>query len=343
MKVKRISNTSERITYNELKKGLMGTDNVIFGKLPIRDVIDNGIYSKLRQSDKKLFNTSHFDFVITDNNHNPLFAVEFDGPHHEIYKNTIKRDIRKNRICQIAEFPLIRITDVELEQYDSISILHFMIYRFVKWKEEYQRINDDIEEYINELSQEEFDLLTGDGIVDPSIDPSFRFDVEYPFPLINQVRNEIKIKYEINPFGSDKDDPKKRWYFVSNSGSGPSRDGTYYEKYSYGIYQGLSSKNRTSWNGGKILNKEINVLIENGVEFGMKWALIIDENYDIKEAPYLFCLREGYWPIYFSDIPGVSIPSICEAISEYLCYKKILEWAKKNIEKDEAILREYEF
>lgn len=57
-----------------------------------------------------------FDIVIIDEeNKKPIAAFEFDGPSH---KNRIRRlcDYLKNRICQEANFPLIRFnsySDIE--------------------------------------------------------------------------------------------------------------------------------------------------------------------------------------------------------------------------------------
>lgn len=124
MRVKKVNNTSEQITFSEIMKGFEGEDYFIFPKLQIKDVLDNEICKKLTKRERNYFNTSHFDFVVTEKNHRPLFAVEFDGPYHEIYKESVRpRDIIKNRICQIAELPLIRVSDYEVEKYDSISVL----------------------------------------------------------------------------------------------------------------------------------------------------------------------------------------------------------------------------
>lgn len=262
------------ITYSELQKSLKATDYQIFTKLPIADVIDSEIYSGLRKKEKNLFKASHFDFVITSNDQIPLFAVEFDGSHHAIFEKTIKRDIRNNRICQLAELPLIRVTDVELEQYDSISVLQFIAYRFVKWQKEHQRILDDINSEVNEMPPEEIESLTQNGFLDPSIDSSFRFDLEFPFPSLRQVQQEI-TKYHLNPSASKKDN-KAMWYTLSPYGESSTK-GLYQVTSSYGIYKGNSASNRYSWRGGKLENDDVDILVEGTIKFGMKWALISEE------------------------------------------------------------------
>jgi hypothetical protein len=138
VKTKKINNTSEIISYNEIKTELRDTDYIVFPKLPISDVIDSSIKQYLTKQEKNYFEKSHFDFVVADKNHVPAFVIEFDGPCHLEREETKSRDIRKNRICQIAELPLLRITDFELEKIDSVSIALLLItnqctvfYRFI--------------------------------------------------------------------------------------------------------------------------------------------------------------------------------------------------------------------
>jgi hypothetical protein len=50
----------------------------------------------------------HFDFVVTDADYSPLFAVEFDGPSHQESEQR-NRDHLKNKLCDELSFPLLRI------------------------------------------------------------------------------------------------------------------------------------------------------------------------------------------------------------------------------------------
>jgi hypothetical protein len=53
---------------------------------------------------------SHFDFVIVDRNGaHPHFAVEFDGPRHDVDPGAILRDQLKDGICTRLGLPLLRI------------------------------------------------------------------------------------------------------------------------------------------------------------------------------------------------------------------------------------------
>ena len=328
MKIKRINNTSEIKTYNELTKAFCQTHYQIFPKLQIKDVIDSSVYKKLNKKEMNFFNESHFDFVVTDGNHTPVFAVEFDGPHHFIYNDKIKRDIRKNKICYLAELPLLRVTDFEIEAIDNISILQYITYRFIKWEIEHTNIKEEINNELIEMSEHEIQNLTKNGFLDPSIDVEFRFDLQYPFPLRNQLISELKEKYSIS-VSPDKSIINPTWYHIVPVEE-KSIKNDYLKTFSYGIYKGHPKNNALSWKNGMIQNKDIQKLIEEKITFGMRWGLIIDEEYDIEEAPINFILRKGRYPIYFSDIPGGSVPSIIESVLEYECLSKIREWALNN-------------
>lgn len=54
---------------------------------------------------------AHFDFTVTDQDSQPLFAVEFDGRRHTVEPAAVRRDALKDAICEHFEFPLLRIGD----------------------------------------------------------------------------------------------------------------------------------------------------------------------------------------------------------------------------------------
>jgi len=219
---------------------------------------------------------------------------------------------------------------VQLEKYDSISILRFMIYRFVKWKKELPRIESEIQSEIDQMSPDDVSNLVEDGFLDPSIDPSFRFDLEFPFPLTRKIHTELVESYKLHPFFPDRNEINPTWFFIM-PGIESSIDGMYSTTHTYGVYQGVNPTANLSWAGGKLTTPGVKVLLEGEVTFGMKWALVTDENYSIQEAPISYLYKIGYLPIYHSDVEGADVPAISKAIVGYVCYKKILEWAKINL------------
>ena len=51
---------------------------------------------------------AHFDFTVVNDAHEPLFAVEFDGPGHRDADARVT-DRKKNELCEAMEFPLARV------------------------------------------------------------------------------------------------------------------------------------------------------------------------------------------------------------------------------------------
>jgi hypothetical protein len=70
---------------------------------------------------------AHFDFLVTDNDHSPLFAVEFDGPRHRT-RDQINRDERKNTLCEQFQLPLLRINARHLNtKYRTFDLLSWFV------------------------------------------------------------------------------------------------------------------------------------------------------------------------------------------------------------------------
>ncbi len=104
---KKIFNPSEEITHIKLKIICEEYGTSVYPKVRIADIlpIDN---SGISSEDYGFALKSHFDFVVADSNHTPVFVVEFDGPTHTLPSQK-KRDDRKDKLCDRFEFPILRI------------------------------------------------------------------------------------------------------------------------------------------------------------------------------------------------------------------------------------------
>jgi hypothetical protein len=70
---------------------------------------------------------AHFGFTACDRDHNPLFAVEFDGRCHQLEVQKV-RDVRKDELCALFEFPVLRINSNHLlKRYNKQSLLRWII------------------------------------------------------------------------------------------------------------------------------------------------------------------------------------------------------------------------
>ena len=104
---KRLLNIPESATDTRLREVCSDFGARVYAKVRVADVLDidaSGIDDELFSFGLK----SHFDFVITESDDIPIFAVEFDGPGHGSVE-AHRRDQLKNRLCDHFEFPLLRV------------------------------------------------------------------------------------------------------------------------------------------------------------------------------------------------------------------------------------------
>ena len=128
-----MTNTSERLAKRILGGTLAGSGWAFAMKIRLQDVL---VLDGLHGDDYLLYTTGHFDFVVCRSSDGiPVFAIEIDGLSHEDPKQ-IKRDIIKNRLCATAGLPLIRLGIDALDESQEISILEWLVERFVTWQEQ---------------------------------------------------------------------------------------------------------------------------------------------------------------------------------------------------------------
>lgn len=106
---KKVINLSEAATRQRLSVSASRYGAEVLPKVRIADVIDiegsglsNDLYGYALRA--------HLDLIVTDENHFPLFAVEFDGPSHTL-RRARANDARKNLICERFGLPLARVRD----------------------------------------------------------------------------------------------------------------------------------------------------------------------------------------------------------------------------------------
>jgi hypothetical protein len=123
----KLLNKSEELTFQKLSSAIKDHGVRLFSKPRAADVlpiVGSGI-------DKKLFSyclKAHFDFVITNSETEPLFAIEYDGPLHKSDQQQIFRDAQKNDICQRLDFPLLRIKSTWINrEYRGMDLLTYFV------------------------------------------------------------------------------------------------------------------------------------------------------------------------------------------------------------------------
>lgn len=101
--LKRLSNRGEAYVHDLLAPAAARHNAEIYRKVRIADVVD---IDGLSERDLRRFALmGHFDFVVTDRNHEPQFGIEFDGGGHDD-----RNDYLKDEICRQSKLALFRLT-----------------------------------------------------------------------------------------------------------------------------------------------------------------------------------------------------------------------------------------
>ncbi len=120
--LKRLLNRSEEATHSRLSRICQENMARVFSKVRVADVLPIE-QSGLPGDEFGFALRSHFDFVVADTGHLPLFAVEFNGPSHA---STVqkRRDELKVRLCRRFDFPLLQIDATYLDRrYRNMDLL----------------------------------------------------------------------------------------------------------------------------------------------------------------------------------------------------------------------------
>lgn len=336
MKKKRILNMSEKRTEDILRRALADSGYRIFARLPLTKVLVREKGESLSKADRQFMESSELDFVIANADSIPEFAVEFDGPHHQSNPKQTERDVRKNRLCNMAKLPLWRITETELEDFDRYTILEFIVMRFLVWRDESDDIKRQIAEYCAALDTTQQKALTNSWIADPIIDPTVHFDIAHPFPQTEAVAKRLLKKYGVVSLFVEpilRGAPKRQFrlfcdVFAWSHERFESHDLVVRCDYVIcrskrpfsGIMSILSEDDR----------KSSDVLKKGFLDFRVRASLPIVNDYDASEAPFEYFMRNRKIPISFPSLPGVTPHDIGETMSEYLGLREVEKWFIRN-------------
>jgi len=339
MKKQRILDGSESRTEDMLRAALDGTGYRVFARLPLGKLLQREPSETLSKEDRRFLESSELDFVVATPESMPECAVEFDGPFHQLDEQAA-RDVRKNRLCSLANLPLWRITDTELEGFDRYTILEFIVMRFLAWREESEDINRRIVDYISTLDETQKEALVAGGIVDPSIDPTVHFDIAHPFPRTTDVAKRLLERHRIvslvaQPFlkAISPQEPFRLFCDVFAPSQERFDGHDLVVRCDY-----IVSRSREPFFGPKTIASALDrnsseVVKKGALDFRIRASLPIVSDNVVGEPPVEYFMREGAMPISFPGLPGVTPHDIAETVSEYLGFRQVEKWADEENQK----------
>ena len=310
MKTKPLMNKSELQSLEIIDHVLHKTPYQVFSSVRMSDVLEVERGEKLSPEDNNFLKTSHFDFVVCGRQRSePIFSIEFDGPLHQD-PIQVKRDIRKNRLCGRAHLDLLRIGYAEIQEHDKVTLLGFMIDRFLAWQQRPHNLNHD------------------------------DFDVTHPFQALFTISRRLLTDFHIRtPYLSatefSKFAPKKTPLYCTNlPGSSMYYSGHHVIKETdFTLHKSDPLREWSSPQQFSSSGKD--VLYQGRVKFAMQWTLPVVEDYDPHQPGIEYLARMGRLPYTFAYAPGVHIPAIVEWFTEYLSLRAVEDWAQLML-KDEA-------
>lgn len=115
----------EVLTHQALEKAAGEYGARVWAKVRVADALDID-RSGLSRDEYSYALKSHFDFIVSDDEHRTLFAVEFDGQHHNVDPVTIRRDAMKEAICERLDLPLLRVDRMFLRSIGRFVLLGWL-------------------------------------------------------------------------------------------------------------------------------------------------------------------------------------------------------------------------
>ena len=127
--LKKLSNRGEQQVYEQIAQTADCYGASVYRKVRIADVVD---IDKLPDRAIGTYALqAHFDFVVADENEQPLFALEFDGPGH-----SDKNDAEKDEICRAVALAIFRV-DLQCSRIETAR-MKFLSYLVHLWVSRHQ-------------------------------------------------------------------------------------------------------------------------------------------------------------------------------------------------------------
>ncbi len=305
----------------------------IVPKTKLSDALAKDSGDHLTQREFDYFTRAHLDFLVTRDNM-PVFGVEFDGGDHFGDEATIERDVIKNRLCKEAGLPLLRITSSEVDEHDTVSVLDYMLMRYVAWQKEYPAIMQEIEEFAATIGP---DCDPENLAVD--LDPSFHFNLRHPFPARDVLLERLWYNHRIawSMWKPERHGTARHLCDVTFRSEGASKNEQFHVCSCRALawLPGLNSKEEQA-----VFTADVSVRLRSWLPlrtevpspdvFQVLWGTIEgpDASVKAKEIINQFKIRaESMW---FPELPGISAWDIAEHFAEYLGFRAVERWAKQH-------------
>lgn len=196
MRLKKFCPDTETRTRRVLTRAVEGTPFWINVHTRLEDVIAPDAGDD--DADRRFLRNAHFDFTIhKETRAEALWAFEFDGPQHETAVQR-RRDIQKNRICLLADLPLLRIDDRHLNANEKEAVLDWHVRRWLVYEQAMPRLLADRDREIAEMTEEEI-AEAGVWLIAerPHLDVEMLFELDNPYQPTIDIARRLLHQYGV--------------------------------------------------------------------------------------------------------------------------------------------------
>ena len=139
---------------------------------------------------------------------------------------------------------------------------------------------------LREQSSDQIESLTEGGFLDPSIDPTFLFNIRHPFPGIERVARRLTGRFGIvTDYLPDKfvkvlkvrDDYLRLFFSTKGNFSSGHK---IVQQCGYTLYRNNPKVRSLQWQDGRLITPGVEVITEGSTEFGMQWTLPVVQDYE---------------------------------------------------------------
>ncbi|HEV2523346.1 MAG TPA: DUF2726 domain-containing protein [Candidatus Acidoferrales bacterium] len=306
----------------------------ILPKVRVADAINKDASDHLSSRDFEYFTRAHFDFLVTKNLI-PILAVEFDGSRHFQDEQAIENDTIKNRLCKDSALPLLRITSSELHDSDQLTLLDYMLMRYVSWQKEYPSIMEEINEFAANIGPDyDPDNLAVD------FDPSFRFDLRHPFPARDTVVERLWRNHKIAWSMAKPERHRSATCLcdVTIRSAGPSENDQFHKCSSRALAWEQGQRERPRFSEDVSVSLRCWLPLRPHVPtpdiFPVLRGELSGSDADKRAEEIFNQFKIRVESIWFPDLPGLSTWGIADNYAEYMGFRAVEKWAKSLRDND---------
>jgi hypothetical protein len=222
---------------------------------------------------------------------------------------------------------LLRIDDSFLTEYEEVSLLGYIVKRFVAYRNKMKDIYREVNERLSDAS------LFGDADdYDPWNDPGFIFDINHPFPISTEIATRLYKNYGIVTSHIDNEtygDAISQHHYLEFQGVGG--DDEPISDYARRMERRYRLERQSQARFGKYDSEKIHEL---SISVDYTWGAPASEELELEpDSDHTVTTSH----VHFQSIPGTSMVELAKHLCDFLAIRELEKWAHNSLIKRKEI------